>query len=412
MHKRLLPSAILLGLISGVTGLGQANAASSAPMVAPEPAVYSFEQALLSALSGADDYWRMPAPWESAMRRYLAPESLARLLPGHPVATGWTASSVRRALSFEWESDSPLGVRWQQSSLERGVFGRSTGHVGGPSGMAGLDAGMTLRQDFISPTLFGDFGDRLDWTVSAVFAYQEITPLSVFHSVNPAREFFSPDNQVPRAGSRATDSATGAGVRFGMAFAPLDSLELQASYRSRISMGEFASFRGVFLQPGQLDLPAVASAEMTWRPSNSTRLRAQAQQVMFSDVEPFISAQLPLRVLSVLGDVDSPEFAWRDLTVLGVGASWQVASNWRADVDYSTSYQPRPTSMLLDRLLSEESPDENLRLAVVRAFGNDMSLDFSARYNGDFILGLPIYMQREAERTNTVEFQAALAWSF
>jgi hypothetical protein len=407
MQKRLSTAAVISTVLVGSVFANDEHASSSASMQS-EPSV--LEHAVRQALLG-DTAPFASLGWQASLPRYLAPVSLASLLPAaHGLPAGWAQTSIQRAFSFDWHGDGPIGLRWQQSTDERGFLGRASGHIGGRHSMPG-DSGLNVRQNLLAPTVFGRLGQQADFSVSAVFAYQEITPLSVFSAGNPMPEYDRPLDA--RTGDYiAGDRASGAGARVGIQWHPVDRLVLEASFRSQINMGEYASFRGVYLQPGQIDLPAIASGKATWSATPSIRLSVQAQQVGFSQVDPFVSAQLPIRVLSVLGDLDSPEFAWQDLTVYSMTAEWEFSRGWTTEFAYSSSYQPTPTSALLDRLLSEDSPDDNLRLGLVKSFTDDVRLDFSARYNGDYILGLPIYLQRESDRVNSVEWQAALAWSF
>ena len=111
---------------------------------------------------------------------------------------------------------------------------------------------------------------------------------------------------------------------------------------------------------------------------------------MYSQVAPFTSSALPSRFLALLSSSVSPAFAWQDLDVYSIGASWRdpVSGDWA--LRYSTREQPLPTSMLLQQALPSPSA-HNYELDYARAFGQRSRLRISASYAPtDFILGVPL----------------------
>jgi hypothetical protein len=111
---------------------------------------------------------------------------------------------------------------------------------------------------------------------------------------------------------------------------------------------------------------------------------------MYSQVAPFTSKALPARLLADLSSSRSPEFAWQDLDVYSVVASWhgQASGDWM--FRYSTREQPVPSSALLRSALPPPAT-HNYELAYAHGFGRSSSFRLSASYAPtDFVLGLPL----------------------
>lgn len=176
------------------------------------------------------------------------------------------------------------------------------------------------------------------------------------------------------------ESATAAGVRLNAAQMLGERVSLQAALQSKIDMQPFQSYRGVFSDPGDFDLPA--QAEISARIALSPRLGLAlgTQRVMYSELNAFSSYALPERFLSLLGDGTSPDFAWRDLTVYDVKLDYSIGRASRIDFRYSTQQQPEPSSTLLYNALSDEFTDRNFALGVSHRFERAGELSVAASH--------------------------------
>lgn len=160
----------------------------------------------------------------------------------------------------------------------------------------------------------------------------------------------------------AAESSVGTGVRVGFKQTLSERFSWSTDLQSRINMESFQSYRGVFADPGNFDIPGQASVTAHWTPTPRFDLALTAERVFYSDLVAFSSAALPVRFLALLGDGTSPEFKWRDLDVLVADAGLRLGESNRISLRYSTQQQPDPTSTLLRSMLAEGATNTNFVL--------------------------------------------------
>ena len=203
------------------------------------------------------------------------------------------------------------------------------------------------------------------------------------------------------------ESASAAGVRLNFAQSLGESLSWQAAVQSRIDMQPFQSYRGVFSDPGDFDIPA--EAEVSARVALSPRfgLTLGTQHVMYSELNAFSSYALPERFLSLLGDGTSPTFAWRDLTVYDAVLDYAVGKSSRVDFRYSTQQQPEPSSSLLYEALREEFTNRNFAVGVTHQFDRAGEIRFAASHAPvEYFLGTSSSLGRADVRGEQIEVEA------
>src|SRR5690606_18075453 len=176
--------------------------------------------------------------------------------------------------------------------------------------------------------------------------------------------------------------------------------------QSRLDMEPFKSYRGVYSDPGDFDIPARAELGLGVALSEDLQVTLGAERIFYSDIDAFTSAALPTRFLSLLGDGSSPAFAWRDLTVYTAEASYRDASGGQWSLRYTTRQQPSPTSRLLLRALEQEFTNVNVGVGYRRDIGPG-ALWLAASYApSNYFLGASPYVQRELDGGSQVEVEA------
>lgn len=250
---------------------------------------------------------------------------------------------------------------------------------------------------------FGKDG-RLDLAV--VLAHQRFAAISLDGHDYSATQ--------PRSAALASAGASsGTGLELGARDALLAGLDWYAGYRSRINMDSFQNYRGIYGNPGDLDIPARMQVGLSWQVRRATWLDFGVERVKFSSIEPFVSTALPRRLLAVLGDGTSPEFSWRDLDIYSLTAGHDFGQNNRLSLRYSTGEQPRPTSPLLAKLLEEDAADYSLGLSFLHR-SDDVQWRFMANYApAEFVLGVPTSARRNRPGSaRQLEFESTWSWSF
>lgn len=238
--------------------------------------------------------------------------------------------------------------------------------------------------------------------VDAVFAEQRFASGSLPPLVD------SPDSQLPGAVA-AQEESRGTGLALAVG-APLNErLGWSVGLRSRVDMDPYKSYRGVYSEPGDLDIPATAALGFSARIAPRTSVVLGAERVFYSDVNGFSSYALPNRFLALLGDSTSPSFAWQDLTVYSASVQGGV-ERWQWSLRYSTGLQPNPTSPLLQQALDGIQSDSNWSIGLGRSLGGFGDFRLTASYAGaEYVLGSPV--ARNVDPTESTHFEFEALWN-
>lgn len=259
-----------------------------------------------------------------------------------------------------------------------------------------------LSSSYAATTLVQPLSPSASFSMTAIVARQRFATPGFG---NATWEGDEPRLGVVRAGS--SEFSHGSGVHFGLDRALSDRVALNLGLQSRLEMDAFKTYRGVYSEAGDFDVPGYAQVGLRWSPASNLHLMADVQRVFYGQVDPFTSAALPNRFLSLLGDGSSPEFAWRDLTVYSLEAARDTRTGGRWSLRYSSQQQPRPSSALLDRALESQYSNLNLAFGYQQALGGFGRLQFGVSYSPEsYVLASTPFVQREFDDGSQVEFEA------
>lgn len=262
-----------------------------------------------------------------------------------------------------------------------------------------------LQRTIVAPSYVRPWGNAGAIGVTAVLAYQRFATLGFGEVSLRDDAMFWP--------TMAGESSYGGGLRVDADNAFGDRLRWNAAYQSRVNMDALNSYRGVYSDPGQFDLPASLSVGLSYALTRALSFDVGVQRVMYSEVTPFTSTALPRRFLALLGTGASPEFAWQDLDVYSAGWTWRNATVGNVELRYTTRQQPSPTSALLATALDANPQDHTVGLGYSRATGRYASISMQAVYSSaPYFLGVPSYRARTDSKGSNVEVEALWALRF
>lgn len=240
-----------------------------------------------------------------------------------------------------------------------------------------LGEGYRFEQSLVMPGITHSVSDKSALTVSAILASQRYGASGM-----DLRESDALIGQFGSAQSyelARSEVSHGAGVRFALNTEPFDGIRLEAAFQSRIDMSEFASMRGVHGAHAELDIPPRVQLGVQLNATPRSSLNLGVSQIFYSEIGAFPSRALPARFNALLGDRNSPQFAWDDLVVYNLGWQWRHDNDLELYVDYRTRSQPRPTAPSLATALNSELAQNSVLLGFSKGVGNSR-VHFNAAY--------------------------------
>ncbi|MGQ0800998.1 MAG: hypothetical protein ACT4NL_12915 [Pseudomarimonas sp.] len=300
-----------------------------------------------------------------------------------------------------WRGRDQLNLSFAKNSFGSGLRAGSSLNVlaQGSAALVGEQSSTSLHQSI---------GEQMDFALTAIVARSRYATPGMGTSPWQSVEQFSGVRQ-----SGVQEVSEGGGVQLSLDRKLSDRLSFNVALQSRLDLDAFKSYRGIYSEAGDFDLPGFARTGIEWAISDRFAVGADVQRVMYSEVETFTAASLPTRFLALLGDGSSPEFAWEDLTVYSAEAAVLDDFGGRWSLRYSTQQQPRPTSAVLSRALSDQYSDLNIGFGYNRALGRSGHFELSASYvpAAYFLVSAP-FLQRDFDGGSQVEVEAQWSLAF
>jgi hypothetical protein len=338
---------------------------------------------LKPGFSWADNHSLAPAPpslFDRGNAHFAPPASHFAGAPINP-------SPIQVAFLSSKVADTPLFVAAEGSSLWQ-------------------DSTPGLQRYVVAPSVSQRWGENSALSFSAIFAYQRFAGLGL--GVDSVSVQDNAGFVGTTSSSRGDVGSYGSGMRVDFNSALTDRLSWQVGYQSRVNMDAFNNYRGVYSEPGSFDIPASANAGLGFAVIPQLKFDIGVERVMYSQIAPFTSDALPTRFLALLGSGISPTFAWQNLSVYSVGATWHDATIGTLSLHVSTREQPLPTSSLLQNALEPYLSSHDIEFNFNRDFGESSNLRLAATYAPtEFILGVPTsYSLRSGGNGNEIEYEA------
>ncbi|MBN2565565.1 MAG: outer membrane protein transport protein [Candidatus Eisenbacteria bacterium] len=173
------------------------------------------------------------------------------------------------------------------------------------------------------------------------------------------------------------DSSTGFGVTVGWIGRVGCAVTMGATYRSRTFMGEFEDYAGLFAEEGTFDIPSSFSAGIAVTPDSRSTVAVDVSYIMYSDVNSIANPLLPNLGEAQLGTEDGAGFGWEDVTVVKIGAEYDLTDAFTARVGYNYGGQPIPESETLFNILAPGVVEQHVTLGGTWRLNESMELTFA-----------------------------------
>lgn len=346
-------------------------------------------------------------PWEQYLLQEMTPD-LERLGPRELPHVSWLEFDDADILPefavplMRTGDSTPLSLSFRQSRTGL-LVDDSLGRI--------LRDSRRFEQSLLMPGLTHRVSDNSALTVSAVLASQRYGVADM--NLNAAER--PPDVADPFLwfDPARSEVSHGTGLRFALSSELTAGVRLEAAFQSRINMDEFATMRGIHGASAELDIPPRAQVGLEFHTTSRSWLNLGVSQIFYSDIGAFPSRSLPARFTALLGDRNSPHFAWNDLTVYSMGWRWQGGDDVELFVDYRTRTQPRPTAPTLAAALDSELASNALLAGVSKAVGSRSRLHFNAAYAPpEFAFGGNLLGVVSEKLDQELEVQAMLSFDF
>ncbi len=235
------------------------------------------------------------------------------------------------------------------------------------------NTGINLEQMFAAATFAYEFSKDQAIGVSAIFGWQRFAAKGVLSFGG-----FSSDPASLSGNSFSTSTGFGGKIGYQGTFANM--FKIGASYETKIAMGKFDRYKGLFAEEGGFDVPASWTVGVGFLPNPEWTLLLDFQQINYSGIRSINNSFLPNIRAALLGESGGAGFGWKDMSVVKFGAMYKVNAAWTLMAGYSYGTQPVPSSEVLFNILAPGIVQHHITCGFTKAMGNHNELNLALMY--------------------------------
>ncbi|HXZ53226.1 MAG TPA: outer membrane protein transport protein [Burkholderiales bacterium] len=238
-----------------------------------------------------------------------------------------------------------------------GNGGMNTDYPGGviPAGRCGPNSanllcgngnlGVDLSQLIIAPTAAYKVAPQHSLGISPLIGYQRFKAYGL--------QAFSPISSDPNnLSNNGYADSWGYGVRIGYYGQLSQTVSIGAAYASKMSMGKFDKYKGLFADQGGFDIPENYSLGVAFKPSSQWTFAADYERINYSGVNsvgnpsntlgcaPTFPAGPGVGSACLGASGSSLGFGWKDINVFKLGVAYQMSPQWLLRAGYNHSDNP------------------------------------------------------------------------
>ena len=238
--------------------------------------------------------------------------------------------------------------------------------------------GVDLMQLIIAPTASYKINANNSIGVSPLLGYQrfKVDGLQAFDEMG----FSSSPGNVTNKGY---DSSTGWGARIGWLGKLSDTVTLGAAYSTKMKMGKFDKYKGLFAEGGGFDIPENYNIGLAVKATPETTVAFDIQQINYSKVKSIanaVSNSLVAPPADGLGSTNGSGFGWRDQTVYKLGVEYAYSNSLVLRAGYNYGKSPVRNDSINDvtfNILAPGVVEQHLTLGTTWTMDNKSELTVS-----------------------------------
>jgi len=205
--------------------------------------------------------------------------------------------------------------------------------------------GVDLSQLIIAPTAAYKVAPQHSLGISPLIGYQRFKAYGL--------QAFSPISSDPNnLSNNGYADSWGYGVRIGYYGQLSQTVSIGAAYASKMSMGKFDKYKGLFADQGGFDIPENYSLGVAFKPSSQWTFAADYERINYSGVNsvgnpsntlgcaPTFPAGPGVGSACLGASGSSLGFGWKDINVFKLGVAYQMTPQWLLRAGYNHSDNP------------------------------------------------------------------------
>ena len=201
--------------------------------------------------------------------------------------------------------------------------------------------GVNMSQLMIAPYLSWQITPGQSVGIAPVLAYQRFSAEGLQAFDNPVAS-----TAMGSVTNNGNSDSWGGGVRIGYMGEFSKQFSLGVAWASKMSMGNFDEYKGLFAQSGAFDIPSNFTIGIGVKPTEQWLLALDFERIFYSDVPSVTNPSSLLgncfagQTNACLGGSNGAGFGWQDIDVWKFGVQYVVNQQWTLRGGYNHSGNP------------------------------------------------------------------------
>ena len=243
--------------------------------------------------------------------------------------------------------------------------------------------GVNIEQMFAAGTYAVKLSQDHAIGVSAIFGWQRFSAQGLSAFAN-----FSSDPSNLTGNSKSIATGFGGKVGYQGKFGKM--LRLGTSFQTKIYMGKFNRYKGLFADAGDFDVPSTWTVGIAFTPNEQWTLLLDYQQILYSEVKsvgnsmdlinnsPMLPNGTPNPNYQALGTENGWGFGWKDVSIIKFGVMSKIGNGWTLMGGYSYNTQPIPESEVMFNILAPAVSQHHITLGCTKELNqsNELTVEF------------------------------------
>ena len=268
--------------------------------------------------------------------------------------------------------------------------------------------GVDLSQLIIAPTLAYKIAPSHAIGIAPLFGYQRFKAegLQMF-----AQFSGSPSNLT----NNGYDSSTGYGARVGYLGKLSDSFSIGAAYSTKMKMGKFDKYKGLFADNGGFDMPENYNVGIMVQATPELSFGLDFKRINYSGIS---SVGNPSTNQAPLGASNGPGFGWQNVNVTKLGVQYAVNSALTVRAGYGKSDNPIQARDVTFNILAPGVVQDHYTLGLTYALDKNSEITMAYMHaakksvtgSSFFNLVIPVPNAGGTEKIEMLENSLGIAW--
>ena len=239
--------------------------------------------------------------------------------------------------------------------------------------------GVDLMQLFITPTVGYKITPDHAVGLGVNLAYQRFKAhgLENFTAPSGPQRFSAFPGNVTNQGY---DNSYGIGVRVGYLGQLTPQFALGLTYQTKTSMSKLDKYKGLFAEEGGFDIMANYGIGVAFKATPSVNVALDVTRIEYSGIKSINNPLLPNLFQAPLGTSGGAGFAWKDITVVKLGADWAMRPDLTLRAGYNRGDQPIPESDTFFNILAPGVMKDHYTLGATWTLASNSELTLAAMY--------------------------------